>query len=109
VDTREQRVAKNESLFREVNERIKDVNAGLDPDGRHDFLCECGNDDCTAPIPMTHAEYEAVRGHPTRFAIVPGHEVAEIEDVVERYDAYAVVATRAAGAVDVAERTSPRP
>ena len=99
------RVAVNQAILRKVNEAMRG-------DGRADgiaFRCECGRLGCNVLIELTRDEYEAVRADARRFAIVPGHEVAEIEDVVERYDAYAVVATRAAGAVDVAERTSPRP
>jgi hypothetical protein len=98
------RVAVNQAILRKVNEAMRG-------DGSADalaFRCECGRLGCNVLIPLTRAEYAAVRADSRRFAVVPGHEVAEIEDVVARYEAYAVVATHAADAVDVAERTSPR-
>ena len=40
---------------------------------------------------MRQAAYEQLRQSPIRFAVAPGHERPEIEDVVERHDAYYVV------------------
>ena len=54
VDSRQQRVAKNEALFRRVNERIEEINDALAGDSSEsDFLCECGDDDCTSPVSLT--------------------------------------------------------
>ena len=78
---REERVARNETLFREVNERIKQVNVGLATIEATDFLCECGDESCTEPISLTMNEYEAVRAEPTHFAVVRGHVVPDIERV----------------------------
>jgi hypothetical protein len=102
-------VAKNEALFRQVNERIEEVNSNLDSDGLSDFLCECGDDDCTTPISMTLAEYEEVRSVPTYFAIAPGHETVDVEDVVRSGDRYAVVEKQAGEAARIAVETDPRP
>ena len=40
---------------------------------------------------MTLQEYDAVRTEDDRFAVMPGHESAEIESVVERHERYRVV------------------
>ena len=40
---------------------------------------------------MTLAEYERVRGQDDRFAVVPGHENPELEDVVEENERYRTV------------------
>jgi hypothetical protein len=84
-------MARNEALFREVNERIEDVQADFAGDGRTDFLCECGSEDCTTPISLTLTEYEQVRENPKHFVIVPGHDIVDVERVVELTDRYAVV------------------
>jgi hypothetical protein len=97
------RVAASQAILRKVNEAMRG-----DGSDAIAFRCECGRLGCNVLIQLTRGEYEAVRADARRFAVVPGHEVAEIEDVVERHDAYAVVATRAADALDVAKRTSPR-
>ncbi len=108
MDTRQQRVAKNEALFRQVNERIEEINEQLDPGGLSDFLCECGDDDCTTPISLTLKEYEQVRSVPTHFAIAHGHEVLDVEKVVEKTERYAIVEKFAGQAERMALESDPR-
>lgn len=105
---REERVARNETLFREVNERIKQVNTALATAEQADFLCECGDQECTQPISLTVAEYEAVRRDATHFAVSPGHVVPEIEVVLAENDRYAVVAKVDLEAAEIAEERDPR-
>jgi hypothetical protein len=108
VDLRQQRVAKNEILFREVNERIRDVGAELEADEPTDFLCECGSESCTEPITLTLSEYEGVRQEATSFAIVPGHQVADLETVVSQNERFAVVEKNAPVAARMAIEQDPR-
>jgi hypothetical protein len=108
VGAREERVARNETLFREVNERIKKVNVTLATVEATDFLCECGDESCTLPISLTLTEYEAVRAEPTQFAIVPGHVVPDVEQVVLSYHRYAVVVKTDPDAARIAEDEDPR-
>lgn len=112
MGAREERLGANEALFREVNERVAEVAerfiAGDTRDSRFDFNCECGNRDCAEQIALTVAEYEAVRAEATRFALVPGHEVPDIERVVERHPNYLVVEKEDPDAEDVARETDPR-
>jgi hypothetical protein len=109
VGVDETRLARNEALYREVNERVADVGdqfqAVETPLG---FTCECGAADCAELIGMTLAEYEAIRAEPTRFFVIPGHERPEIESVVERHGAYLVVEKREEDAAEVARETDPR-
>jgi hypothetical protein len=94
MDARDARFAKNEALFREVNERIAEVGERLQvlpEDELLDFRCECGRPECETSVPLTTAEYEHVRSDNDRFAVVPGHEDQEIERVVERTERYVVV------------------
>ena len=110
---RGERMAKNEALFRAVNERVKDVSRPFEEVVENlaaapvNFVCECGLDGCLDMIPLTVTEYEAVRAHPARFAIVPGHEVPSIERVVSEHDGYAVVEKHADEA-GIALATDPR-
>jgi hypothetical protein len=92
--SREERAARNQSLFREVNERVAELNQMFDeltPYGS--WACECANVDCMEQLPMTLGEYEELRKVPTRFAVLPSEEhlVAEVEAVVEKTDRYWVV------------------
>ena len=105
-------IAKNEALFRDVNERVAELNERFgasysEPDDHWDFLCECGNEGCLERIKLTRAEYEAVRSRPTRFAIVPGHEFEDVERVVERNERFAVAEKRE-GVQELALGTDPR-
>jgi hypothetical protein len=84
-------IGRRQSLFREVNERIEELAEGFDLQDRLPILCECGSDDCHARIELTQAEYETVRAVPTRFAVLPGHEIPEVERVVARNERHLVV------------------
>jgi hypothetical protein len=108
MGARAERVARNETLFREVNDRIKQVNVGLATVEESDFLCECGDEACTEPISLTMSEYEAVRADPTHFAVVPVHVVPDIEKVISTNRRYAVVAKIEPDAVRVAVSEDPR-
>ena len=106
--SREERVARNETLFREVNERIKDVSDGDDTVSTTEFLCECGDPECIEPVSMTLVEYEEVRRNPKHFAIVPGHADPEVEVVVARNERFAVVEKTDPEAARIAVREDPR-
>ena len=95
----------NEATFRKVNEGME---AGQEPEGMLAFLCECGRLGCNKIIELTRAEYEAVRANPRRFAIVDGHEIDEVEDVVERTERFIVVQKRGEPEAEIVERTDPR-
>jgi hypothetical protein len=100
-----QRVAMNEATFRRVNEGLE---TAQDPGGRLTFLCECGRLGCNKLILLTRAEYEAVRANSRRFAVLDGHEIAEVEDVVDRGEHYIVVEKRGKPEAEVVEHTDPR-
>lgn len=108
MDSRQQWVAKNEALFRRANERIEEINEALAGDSESDFLCECGDDDCTTPVSLTLAEYEEVRRDPTHFLIAHGHDVIDVEKIIRETDRYAVVKKFAGEAERIAVETDPR-
>lgn len=97
MNARAARQARNETLHREVNERLARLDkeadgAWADDDEVFDFLCECARGDaCDARVRMRLADYEQVRRQDDRFAVAPGHENLEIERVVKRGDGYVVV------------------
>jgi hypothetical protein len=108
VDFRAERIGKNEALFREVNERVRDITRGFGaylPDA--EFVCECGDENCADRVRVALPEYEAVRKSPTYFLVKPGHEISDVETVLEEHDTYIVVAKHTAAA-DVAVKTDPR-
>jgi hypothetical protein len=112
VSASEERVARNEAVFREFNERVADMAASFDPQREGDalrieFVCECGNLDCLERLTLTRTTYEQVRSDPRRFVVAPGHEDTEIERVVARLEGYTVV-EKIAEAAEVAIEHDPR-
>lgn len=102
----QQRIAENEIVFRELNERIE---AGRMPGAsRTLFRCECARLGCTQLLELDPAEYERVRSEPRRFVLIAGHEVPDSEVVVESFRGYAVVEKIEIGG-DIAEAHDPRP
>jgi hypothetical protein len=99
--------AETQSVFREVNERIKELDETLGGRTRASWVCECEDGTCIDSIGISAPEYERLRAHGNRFAVKPGHENLEVEDVTERYGEYVVVAKRGAGG-DVAIEKDPR-
>ena len=79
MSSREQRIAANEALFRDVNERI--ARSAPDSADGLDIICECGDRECLERITVTTAEYEHARSDPTLFLAVPGHFDRAAEEV----------------------------
>lgn len=84
-------MAQNEALFREVNERIGAIAHQLGPDTPYEFLCECANADCSFRLSLPVGAYEAVRGDPTQFVVLPMHYTPEVEDLVSQSETFWVV------------------
>ena len=89
---RGERAARNEALFRRVNERVEEVNKAFEAIlDEADFFCECADIDCMEKIGMTRGEYEKLRDVSTNFAVKPEHVLPEVERVVEERPGYIVV------------------
>ena len=84
------RVAKNEALFRGVNERIAETAERFDaPEA--EFVCECADSSCTDRIEATLDEYERVRSDGACFLVRPGHEDQRFERVVAERKQFRIV------------------
>ena len=96
MDDRAARIGQNEALFREVNDRIERVSETLQlTTERIAILCECGDSECVERIEVALPEYERVRADSALFFVRSGHELADVEDVVEQHDDYDVVRKKA--------------
>ena len=93
------KAARNHSLWREMNERIKLV---AETPGDAVFLCECARMNCTATIRLSMAEYKLIRSSAIRFPVAVGHDFPEFENVVAICDAYAVVEKKGAAREEAA-------
>jgi hypothetical protein len=85
-----ERRAMTEALFRDVNERIAESAERFDAD-RAEFVCECGDPNCTERVSVTLSEYETVRADPATFIVAPGHEQSDIERVVTERRRFKIV------------------
>jgi hypothetical protein len=94
-----ERLALNEALFRDVNDRIREISATFErKEATYDFVCECSDPACTQRVVLTVAEYEHVRSDPTRFVVAKGHALPEVESVVDRAKDHVVVEKEGAAA-----------
>ncbi len=106
MDARAKKVARNESLFREINERIEEIAETKFRSSHSGFFCECGDADCVELMELNVEEYEKIGSDPRRFVVKPGHELPDFEPVFERESHYVVQKIGDAG--EVAERLDPR-
>jgi hypothetical protein len=106
---RGERIGRNEAVFRAVNEKIEAVNLAFgEVSDRMQLVCECGDAQCAEPIELTLAAYESLRSDATLFSVVPGHELPEAEQVVERHEGYSVVRKLEGIPNQIARETDPR-
>jgi hypothetical protein len=90
----QERIAKNNQIFREANEHIRakadEYDAQIE---RVPFLCECPREDCTELVPMTLDEYSHIRSNSSHFFTLPDHAEAErpLGTVIRREQSYVIV------------------
>ena len=108
---RQERAAKNQALFREVNERVRDVNESFHTlaSAVSDWVCECANETCVERLELRIEQYEAIRDDGTTFLVAPSdeHVWPDVERVVERNDNYWIVQKQELAA-EIAARQDPR-
>ena len=76
------------AIFRAGNEHIAAI-ARRAPGTYTSFICECDDEGCLDPVPLTAEEYDAVRSADGRYVVVPGHERGD--EPVEQVDRYSLV------------------
>ena len=110
MSIREERMAKTESLFRNVNERIAEASERFDAgdNGDGEFMCECADPGCAERLEVPLEEYEQVREDATTFVLDPEHIRPDIERVVWHGPGYAVVRKVNAVAARIVRKLDPR-
>lgn len=101
----QRRAALAEINGRRVNEAIEPRDR---PAGTAVFVCECGRIPCGETVEIPVAEYEEVRTGFDRFLVVPGHEIEEVDEVVERRGDFLIVVKREPEAREIARATDGR-
>jgi hypothetical protein len=84
---RADRIAQTERFFRAVNEEI----AANDGHGTTLFLCECGNAACKEGLELTAQALRHLHAEDGLFVVLSGHEIPDVETVVDRHNGYLVV------------------
>ena len=100
-------MAQNETLAREVNERVEAVAHQFGPEVPYEFVCECANADCTFRLKLPISVYETIRSDPKQFVVLPLHFTPEVEHLVAEEDSYWIV-RKSGEAGDYVERLDPR-
>jgi hypothetical protein len=107
VGESERRLARNEAIFREINERTRSLQERFGPEdpttAYEEFLCECGDQLCVERVKLTVAEYESIRAEPTHFVVKPGHSIARIEHMISQNERFVVVVKLGAAAEEAAD------
>lgn len=105
MSSREQRIAENEALFRDANERIvRTEGARRDP---IEIICECGDRDCLERINVKRTDYERARSDPALFLAATGHVKPDAEQIVSETADHQLLRKTGDAAV-VAEERNPR-
>lgn len=107
LQEREVRAARNQAMFRAVNENIAAVNEAFAAITEvFAIACECADTGCIETIDIRSDEYARVRAEPRHFVVLRGHVLPDVEDVIRESDGYIVVEKRAL-AGEVAESLEP--
>ena len=103
----EESLARNEAVFRAVNERIRELGARFGSEG-FEFICECADETCTERVRLTLEQYDHIRALARRFVVVSGHEATPlVERVIFRSPQFSIV-HKIGLAADVAAEHDPR-
>ncbi len=103
MSERERRLALNESMFRQVNERLEELNQTFaEFTGEVDLVCECPDVECAERLRLLPEVYDRVRDDPTLFIVVPGHVVKDVEETTAEAIGYRIVRKREGESAQIA-------
>jgi hypothetical protein len=109
MDDRKARVARNESISREINEGLEEAQRSTSAGGSYlRMVCECGRQDCDRLLALTIREYEEIRSDARRFAVAGEHVMPDVELILRQTDRFTVVQKREGTPAVVAEALDPR-
>jgi hypothetical protein len=92
AETREGRAARNELMFRAVNEQIVQLTERFRAQlNEIDIICECADTSCTGAIRINLKDYEQIDRETNAFVVIAGHEDNAIETAIAHSEGYLVV------------------
>jgi hypothetical protein len=92
-----------------VNEQIRSLDEKFaTAEGTLTVICECGNSDCTDRLELDVSAYERVRSNSRLYVIAKGHEIPDVEEVVEPAEGYDVVKKNEGAPAELSRELDPR-
>jgi hypothetical protein len=88
------KLAENEVIFREANFSVAEfISEGEGEDTKTviPFYCECSNRNCRKRIRLTPKQYQSFHQKRRYFIAIDGHEVPDIEKIIQKEDGYNVI------------------
>ena len=109
TDDRIRRVGENEALYRLVNERINALSSGVVTTTREfGVICECATLACNTQIMISPGVYEQTRARSDHFIVLRGHQLGDIETVIEDHQTFFVIEKTPEEAKRIAQEMDPR-
>jgi hypothetical protein len=90
-DERDIRAARNQAMFRAINERLTRDDPVAELADSHMIACECADPTCVQTLAISATQYEDVRREPRHFALLAGHVYPDVETVIFESSTYVVV------------------
>jgi hypothetical protein len=109
TDDRMKKVARNQAMYRQVNERIEELNEAFEEmSGEFVVVCECADPMCAEQIALSREAYERTRANSAQFILRPGHQAADVEELVATQADYVIVEKHEGEAASLALKSDPR-
>jgi hypothetical protein len=86
-----EQLARNQVLFRAVNEKLEQLGAKMIGGELIPFFCECADHRCLGRIEITISRYADIHEDRHQYVVLPGHLRVEGQETVEDSDYYEVV------------------
>ena len=104
---RTERMAENEALFRIANERMAEWEEYRASTALETYFCECAAPECHEHVDLRKADYYSIRSDSRWFLVLSGHELLDVERVVERNESWTMV-EKVPEVTDTVEALDPR-
>ena len=72
-----------------MNERVRETVTSSE--SAPEFVCECSNEDCIETVLLDLDEYDRIRFRANLFIVAAGHELPEVERIIDQGEGYVLV------------------
>ncbi len=104
MPSREARLARNEVMFRAINDHIREFATRFEhlAEEKLAFICECADETCVERVSLKASQYDEIRAIPARFVVVTGHEATPLVERVIFWGSDFAIVRKIGVAADVA-------